>query len=379
MSDNWIVEILQNALTTWNNKLAEIWTLLSTSPEAFKGGAVWGVIQSIHSGLKAIGYGLLVLFFVIGVVKTCGSFTEIKRPEVAVKMFVRFALAEAAITYGMELLMAVLSICQGVISKIMTSSGISGQSALSLPGTMITVIESVGFLDSIPLWIVALLSSLLITVLSFVVVLTVYSRFFKLYFHAAIAPVALASFAGQPSQSIGISFLKSYTGVCLEGAIIVLACVIFSVFATSAPAVSGTTAVNMVWSYIGELVFNLLVLVGAVRLADTTVKQMLGLYGGNLFGSQDKQRNQGLSGKHVFRIVFEAMHIFPAGGRNRCGNLFRLTGCGRRHGRGLDLHPRRRTLRRMRFRTLSRADGGAVRSGVVQKRVPHAGAARLHT
>lgn len=277
MSDNWIVEILQNALTTWNNKLAEVWTLLSTSPEAFKGGAVWGVIQNVHGGLKAIGYGLLVLFFVVGVVKTCGSFTEIKRPEVAVKMFVRFALAEAAITYGMELLMAVLAICQGVISKIMTSSGTSGQSALSLPGTMITVIESVGFLDSIPLWIVALLSSLLITVLSFVVVLTVYSRFFKLYFHAAIAPVALASFAGQPSQSIGISFLKSYAGVCLEGAIIVLACVIFSVFATSAPAVSGMTAVNMVWSYIGELVFNLLVLVGAVRLADTTVKQMLGL------------------------------------------------------------------------------------------------------
>jgi len=277
VSDNWIVEILQNALTTWNNKLAEVWTLLSTSPEAFKGGAVWGVIQNVHGGLKAIGYGLLVLFFVVGVVKTCGSFTEIKRPEVAVKMFVRFALAEAAITYGMELLMAVLSICQGVISKITTSSGISGQSALSLPGTMITVIESVGFLDSIPLWIVALLSSLLITVLSFVVVLTVYSRFFKLYFHAAIAPVALASFAGQPSQSIGISFLKSYAGVCLEGAIIVLACVIFSVFATSAPAVSGMTAVNMVWSYIGELVFNLLVLVGAVRLADTTVKQMLGL------------------------------------------------------------------------------------------------------
>lgn len=277
MSDNWIVEILQNALATWNNKLAEVWSLLSTSPEAFKGGAVWGVIQNVHGGLKAIGYGLIVLFFVVGVIKTCGSFAEMKRPEVAVKLFIRFALAEAAITYGMELLLAVLSICQGVISQIMTASGISGQSALSLPGTMITAIESVGFLDSIPLWIVSLLASLLITVLSFVVVLTVYSRFFKLYFHAAIAPVALASFAGEPSQNIGKSFMKSYAAVCLEGAIIVLACVIFSVFATSAPAVSGATAVAMVWSYIGELVFNLLVLVGAVRLADTTVKQMLGL------------------------------------------------------------------------------------------------------
>jgi hypothetical protein len=277
LSDNWIVEILQNALATWNEKLSEVWTLLSTSPEAFKGGTVWGIIENIHGGLKAIGYALLVLFFVIGVVKTCGSFAEIKRPEVAVKMFVRFVLAEAAITYGMELMLAILSICQGVVSGIMSASGMGGQSAVSLPAAMITAIESVGFLDSIPLWIVALLASLLITVLSFVVVLTVYSRFFKLYFHAAIAPVALASFAGQPSQSIGVSFLKSYAGVCLEGAIIVLACVIYSAFAMSEPVVTGATAVNMVWSYIGELVFNLLVLVGAVRLADQTVKQMLGL------------------------------------------------------------------------------------------------------
>ena len=257
--------------------MAEVWALISTSPEAFKGGAVWNVIENIHGGLKAMGYGLLVLFFVIGVVKTCGSFAEIKRPEVAVRMFIRFALAEAAITYGMELLMAILSVCQGVVSEIMSASGVGGQTALSLPGTIITAIESVGFLDSIPLWIVSLLASLLITVLSFVVVLTVYSRFFKLYFHAAIAPVALASFAGQPSQSIGVSFLKSYAGVCLEGAIIVLACVIYSAFATSAPAVSGAAAVNMVWSYVGELVFNLLILVGAVRMADRTVKEMLGL------------------------------------------------------------------------------------------------------
>lgn len=277
MSENWIVEILQNALNTWNDKLNEVWTLIFTSPEAFKGGAVWSVIENVHGGLKAIGYGLVVLFFVMGVVKTCGSFAEIKRPEVALKMFVRFALAEATITYGMELLLAILSVCQGAISGIMGASGVGGQSALSVPGTIITAIETVGFLDSIPLWIVSLLASLLVTVLSFVVVLTVYSRFFKLYFHAAIAPVALASFAGQPSQSIGVSFLKSYAGVCLEGAVIVLACVIYSAMASSSPAVTGATAVNMVWSYIGELVFNLLVLVGAVRLADNTVKQMFGL------------------------------------------------------------------------------------------------------
>lgn len=277
MSDNWIAEILQNALNTWNDKLSEVWALLTTSPEAFKGGGVWNVISNIHGGLKAIGYALLVLFFVTGVVKTCGSFTEIKRPEIAVKLFVRFALAQAAITYGMELLLALLSISQGVITNIIGASGIGGQAALSLPGGIITAIETVGFLDSIPLWIVSLLASLLITVLSFVVVLTVYGRFFKIYFHAAIAPIALASFAGEPSESMGKAFVRSYAAVCLEGAIIVLACVIFSVFVTSSPAVSGMSAVNMVWSYIGELIFNLLILVGAVRMADRTVKEMLGL------------------------------------------------------------------------------------------------------
>ncbi len=95
--------------------------------------------------------------------------------------------------------------------------------------------------------------------------------------HAAIAPVALASFAGEPSQGIGKSFLKSYAGACMEGAVILLSCVIYSALAASEPTVTDTTVVNMVWSYIGELAFNLLVLVGAVRLADSTVRQMLGL------------------------------------------------------------------------------------------------------
>ena len=61
--------------------------------------------------------------------------------------------------------------------------------------------------------------SLFITVLSFIIILTVYGRFFRLYLYTAIAPVPLATFAGQPTQSIGASFLKSYAGVCLEGAI----------------------------------------------------------------------------------------------------------------------------------------------------------------
>ncbi len=278
MSDNWVVQNLQKALDTWNGKLSEIWLLITQSPEEFKGGAIWNVITNIHGALQAIGYSLLVLFFVVGVMKTCGSFAELKRPEVAVKMFIRFVLAKGVITYGLELMMALFTIVQGVISKIMATSGLSSTSDMILPESIIQAIEDCGFWESVPLWAVTLIGSLFITVLSFVMIMTVYGRFFKLYLYTAIAPVPLSSFAGEPSAQIGKSFLKSYAAVCLEGAIIVLGCIIFSVFATSPPVVdSSAAAVNQVWSYVGELIFNMIVLVGTVKMADRVVKEMMGL------------------------------------------------------------------------------------------------------
>jgi hypothetical protein len=275
---NWIIENLENALNTWNSKMAEIFQLLTQSPETFKGGGIWSAILNIHDAVQAVGLGLLVLFFVVGVIKTCGSFTEIKRPEVAVKMFVRFALAKAAVTHGLELMMALLSIVQGLIARIMAAAGFSGANDTVLPQSIKDSIEATGFFESIPLWAVTLLGSLAITVLSFIMILTVYARFFKIYMYTAIAPVPLASFAGEPTQSMGVSFVKSYAAVCLEGAIIVLACIIFSLFASAPPVVdTSAAAATQVWSYVGELIFNMLVLVGAVKMADRLCREMLGL------------------------------------------------------------------------------------------------------
>ena len=278
-SGNWIIDNLNSALGTWDDRLSEIWTLISTSPENFKGGGIWSVILNINDGLKAIGCALLVLFFVMGVVKTCGSFAELKRPELAFKCFVRFVLAQAAVTWGLELMTTLFSIAQGMVSQIMSSSGMTAVSTMALPDEMIDIIKDVGFLDSIPLWAVTLLGSLFIWVLSLVMILTVYSRFFKLYMATAIAPVPLASFAGQPSSSIGVAFLKSYAAICLEGCMIVLSCVIFSQFASTPPAISDTSlsATTIVWNYVGELIFNMLVLVGTIKMSDRIVRELMGL------------------------------------------------------------------------------------------------------
>lgn len=278
MSDNWVVQNLENALDTWNSKLTEIWKLVTQTPQQFKGGSIWKVIQNIHGAMLAIGLALLVLFFVVEVMKTCSSLTEVKKPEHALKLFIRFALAKGVVTYGLQLMLAIFDIVQGTITKIMTTSGLGSITKTTLPKSIITSVEKCGFFESIPLWAVTLIGGLIITVLSFIMIMTVYGRFFKLYLYTALAPIPLSTFAGEPTQSVGKSFLKSYSAVCLEGTIIVLSCVIFSLFASSPPVVdTKVSAVTQVWKYIGELIFNMLVLVGTVKMSDRVVREMMGL------------------------------------------------------------------------------------------------------
>ena len=221
MSDNWVVQNLENALETWNEKLSEIWTLITTTPQNFKGGNIWKVIVDINGAVNIV---------------------------------------------------------QGTISTIMNAAGFGTPEQTTLPAEMVTTIEDCGFFESIPLWAVTLIGGLFITVLSFILIMTVYGRFFKLYMYTALAPIPLSTFAGEPTQNVGKSFIKSYCAVLLEGAVIVLACIIFSVFASSPPVVNpDAAAVTQVWAYIGELVFNMLVLVGAVKMSDRIIREMMGL------------------------------------------------------------------------------------------------------
>lgn len=276
MDQNWIVENLNNAFTTWNDKLTELWSLVTTSPATFKGGTVWGIMQTIHGAMLAIGYALVILFFAMSLFKNTANFHELKRPEAALHYLIRFVAAKTAVGYGMEIMLKVFEVCNGIVSEMAASMGGISQAMVSLPGEVQTAIENVGFLASIPLWLVTILGSLFITVLSFIMILTVYGRFFRLYMYTALAPIPLATFAGDSTQSVGVSFLKTYVGVCMEGAVIVLACIIYARF-VGTPVVASGEATTMVWSYLAETVFNMLVLVGLIKGSDRIVHEMMGL------------------------------------------------------------------------------------------------------
>lgn len=279
INDNWIINSLETAIATWNEKLAELWTLITQTPQEFRGGQIWSVISGIHSALVGIGYGLLVLFFAMGVFHSAASLRDLQRPEFALRHFLRFAAAKIAVGYGMELMTAILNICGRVVSAAMGGMSSAVTQAASLPQEIVAAVEEVTFLQSIPLWLVSLLGTLFITAMSFILILTVYGRFFKLFLYAAVSPLPLAAFAGEPTAEIGKSFIKSYAGVCMEGAVIVIACLVYSAFASGSGAAvdAELPAVTMVWQYIGQLLFNMLILTGLVKGSDRVVREMFGL------------------------------------------------------------------------------------------------------
>ena len=287
-----IIDNLNRMLSNWNEYFLKMWNLLTTSPKQFKntGGGnsfLWMLTEYAYDTLTGIGVGLLVLFFLIGVVKTSSTYTEVKRPEIIAKLFVRFALAKLAITNGKELLVNLIDFTQAVIGtslrevtdRAMHYAGATSPTELTLPGEVVSAVhDGLGFWNSIGLWLLTFIGGLLVIALSFIMLLTIYGRFFKIYMYIAMSPLMMSTFAGEPTQNVGKGFLKNFIAVCMEGLVILLAFAIFTVYSSLAPVTFDASASpsTIVWGYLIELVLNLLVLVGSVKMCDRIVKEMMG-------------------------------------------------------------------------------------------------------
>ena len=277
MSDNWVVQNLQNALDTWNKYLSEIWQLITQSPEQFKGGTIWGVIVNIHDAVRAIGLALLVLFFVVGVMRTCGSFAEVKKPEHALKLFIRFAIAKGVVTYGLELMVALFNIVQGLVSTIMNAAGFGTAQQTVLPQEIVTAVESCGFFREHPplgghahrraVYHGSQLHYDNDRLRAFFQIISLYGLY---------APLPTSA-ARRLRRGAGRRSIGNPVCVCVCKSNVVVLVFFLSLCVPRPPCPPNAAAVTQVWSYIGELVFNMLVLVGAVKMADRVVREMMGL------------------------------------------------------------------------------------------------------
>ena len=278
--NNWIVGNLQASFDTWNEKLTEIWSLVTTTPQAFRGGEIWNTIVTINDGLKAFGYGLLVLFFAMSVFRSAASFRDLQRPEFALRHFIRFIIAKVAVGSAMEIMTAVFSVCGGVVQSIMGSIGGMSAASVTLPQEIADAIEEVGFFQSVPLWMVTFLGSLFITVLSFILIMTGLRALFPAVYVYGSGSAAAGLFRGGGYLVYGKSLSKKLSR-CLHGGRYCGAGLfdLFSAFAASSTPIADTSlpVVTMSWQYVAQTIFNMLILVALIKGAERIAKEMFGL------------------------------------------------------------------------------------------------------
>ena len=276
----WALDVLEGALGTWNEYMAQIWQIVTLSPKEFQGGAIWPVMEQIFSVLQGIGYALLILFFAMSFFKQTASFRELRHPEQVFRLFIRFVLAQAAITYGLDIINFIFEITGGITDKIAASMGGLHEIAATLPDEIRQAAEDANIIESAFSGLVGLIFTGIIIGISLVLLFTVYGRFFRIYLYVSLAPLPLSAFGGELTSRHGRTFIQSFIGVCLEAAVVVLACIVYSAFISSneLPSVDfGEGSIGMMVGYMAGVIFQMLILLGIVSTADRVVKDMLAL------------------------------------------------------------------------------------------------------
>jgi hypothetical protein len=251
--------------------IAECNGIIDQDPSTFASG-VYAATKSINASMTGLCSALLVIFCLMNVLKSAASLTELKRPEVAVKIFIRLILAEAASVESFRVLELIFSIFKDMMGKI---TGSKSYTFAGMPAEVKDAIDDMSLgaqAGTLALVLVFLIVSIAIGIS---ILITVYTRFFKMFMYGAFSSVPLTTFASESTQSIGISFLKSYAGVCAQGFLIVLSFFLFSAFAGGMTAISPTS--DTVMNYMISTVVQLFTLKAIISTVDAVSSKMLGL------------------------------------------------------------------------------------------------------
>lgn len=272
------VDLLQDALDIWNEYYTKIITVLTTSPESLY-SSVWNAMKTVNNYLSAIGVALVVIFFYIGLTKNVIRLEELKRPANFFGLFIRLVLAQAFVANSSQLLLKIMEIIQGCIVGISNLFGGfgSGGRVTTVPNEIVTLAREADWISGLGIWVLALIGAVLIWAVSLIMLLLVYMRFFRIYIYTAIAPLPLATLAGENTSRTARSFLMTYIGACLQGVIIAIAFIIFIKVANTGFSVDSSKGVaSIIFSYIGTIFMQLLLLVITVRSSEKTVRDIIG-------------------------------------------------------------------------------------------------------
>lgn len=287
MSGAGIENLLNYSLKIWANTLSVIIKVLTTPLDQMFDGTVWKVIKTVCQALEAVGTTILIICFLMGVVSALSSMVDTRRGENAAKVFIRFIIAKEVVTRGLEIMLGIMSLSQSIISKIIKATGIEktiskAAGSNNVPSEIIDSISDAKLMTRIGCWLIALLGVVVMVAVCIIILLTVYSRFFKVYIYTAISPIPLATFGAVSTSKVGKGFLRSYGAICLEAVVIILACVIFSAITQSTAGLGldgvisgGADASSKLLNYSIQHIISMLILLAVVKASDRLVREFM--------------------------------------------------------------------------------------------------------
>ena len=171
---------LQSALDNWNTNYGEIFNILTTSPEDFQGGVIWGIVSNILTVLQGIGVSLLIIFFFYGLIKSGIDYRDVFRnPKNVVFTFLRVIIAEFFVVNALDILLYTLNLIQGIMAKIQTTTTAI---TFTVPDNLKTALENADFWASIGALATSLIACGVVWALSLIIMILVYGKFYEIVY-----------------------------------------------------------------------------------------------------------------------------------------------------------------------------------------------------
>ena len=271
-----ILALLEMVLGFWNNQIKLVFSLLGTTPDMFKMGSPWNVIQGIEPIFVGVGSSLVVLFFVIGFCSESVDIKEEMRFEVILRMLMRIGIAEWLVANNVTIMKAFFK----TIANLVNAMSAGTIKELKISSEQANVIKDLGFGESLIMLILTAVLSLIIIICGFFIIYTVYFRFLKILIIVPIGSLACATLAGNRTVSHSfITYCKYFFSVTMEAVTMALAIIACNAVVNAGlPSFTGNyTDWAKTLIYLCELTFTVAMTVGSVKGAQSLTSKALGL------------------------------------------------------------------------------------------------------
>lgn len=293
--------------------MSQLYDVLMLDPISYQNGAIWATVSKIYDALMGPAVSILTIGFYVALIHDSGEFIKTRHFGSVVWTFILLCITASLLLGGKYILLLIFWCFKEILQAVTGPNGTNflDLSWVELPKQVKLATSGLGATKATLFFIVVLIFALVIMVCSFTIIMVVYGRLFNIYLHLAVAPLALACGAAGPFRSTFVSYLKSFVGVCLQGVVIVIVCMVFSAFANNFDFNTVQTSdqqivelkedmteeefqawweqwgmdnkeleakkAEVLWTYLSQMLFLYLIMAGMIKGADNFIHQKLNL------------------------------------------------------------------------------------------------------